>query len=805
MKWCRCRWGEPEPIHPEELWSWEAYQQGEVRLLASLKEHTCTCEKGSALEGDVDSFNTNISKYHIPPHATCRGCTLPKGVLEDGLHMLVRSSTEKEGKAVLDEYHRIKPILQGQCQCYARKYFKKRTGILKMGGKNINKFWRSFCYWEMLYGYMRYQGVDSMEDEVREWLVKTRTLGGPLDEDTYMEMLIEEFANNLDKDWKRPETLPTLDEWIAGGKWMRGKAGTGNATSVDIDGTSKRTRKMKGVEASYLDDRSIKGRILRVNQEEFHVMEKSEGAKVRPVVKTGNELFRKMDFLSEWLEVGLYGATSSTLYADTAQLEEIDKEILATTQDPNIYKVPMDQSNFDWHQNYRSVLALMYVIGLHLIINKAPEEYLAVWEVTWDSLFNESVVVVMGVLRMIWGNGIPSGLRWTALLDTELNRGSFGVTVKIAQNILRRPITIRCAKFQGDDISYATYLLEHIKWILHVYNQLGYEAHPSKTFISKERTEFLRRSYEADTGIIGYNVRTLLALRFRNPILQSPIVRSLRLYSRLTLWHLLTLRGALGKPVGEMFLEDAEQLGIRRETTAGFALCPAAFGGGGLDDYSGMAQALLPYFKGYYVPHVTQEYKRLKPALGKWTERIREWSDHLENDQLEKFQRVLVQSWGITERDITSKVDVKWDKIEKTPIRTPPPLTQMVKPDELWDLAKIPAMLRPHVKEGAMHKGTWRELVKPEYVDYLERYSKRVSKNVFQAYACGYISVSWPIVDSIAMKYGYQIKQKYEKKILQMLWQKDLGISLCKSYLGYYEKQIAKELKQFSLHLTMGV
>jgi len=52
---------------------------------------------------------------------------------------------------------------------------------------------------------------------------------------------------------------------------------------------------MKGVHAALVTNDHIKRELYTPARKEFHVMDKSEGGKSRPVVKTSNHTNRKMD------------------------------------------------------------------------------------------------------------------------------------------------------------------------------------------------------------------------------------------------------------------------------------------------------------------------------------------------------------------------------------------------------------------------------------------------------------------------------------------------------------------------------
>jgi hypothetical protein len=130
-----------------------------------------------------------------------------------------------------------------------------------------------------------------------------------------------------------------------------------------------------------------------------------------------------------------------------------------------------------------------------------------VWAALWDSLFSKGSDVVAGKYKNEWNNGLPSGWRWTAVLDTIINIASFNVIKDITQSRLGKNIHISNLYAQGDDVILATKTVDTAACIMDTYEKLGYEVHPLKTFISRNRAEFLRRSYEV-TGVTGYIARS---------------------------------------------------------------------------------------------------------------------------------------------------------------------------------------------------------------------------------------------------------------------------------------------------------
>lgn len=188
-----------------------------------------------------------------------------------------------------------------------------------------------------------------MIPEVRSWMLEFLRLGGPLSEDEYLKLLFQEVIQFLREEWTIPPERMTLDEWCRSGKWMEGKAGTGQKLDVYLGGKRFRTRRMKPLEGVFHSDSSVGDELTQACREEMHIIQKSESGKIRSVVKTGNCVNRKMNFISEVVERGLYGNASSTLFAGERGNELIDLDLTSAVKDGSNWKIPQDQGAFDQH------------------------------------------------------------------------------------------------------------------------------------------------------------------------------------------------------------------------------------------------------------------------------------------------------------------------------------------------------------------------------------------------------------------------------------------------------------------------
>ncbi|CAB3249509.1 unnamed protein product [Arctia plantaginis] len=320
--------------------------------------------------------------------------------------------------------------------------------------------------------------INTLRGDVDDWLTVTKHNGERINEAKYVEDIMDETVKFMSEEFTMPEKLPTMEQWVASGVWMRGKAGTGRNTLIRVEGKEKRTRRYKGVDAALKSDREIEHELREARRENMKIMQTSEGGKVRPVVVGGNELYRKMDFLSGLVEVGLYGSRTSTLFAGAAGNEAIDREWLAKVRNGCTLKVPLDQSSFDNNQSKSTILAVLLGMEHHTMGHAGvPDEYREVWGRMWDTFTTAGVEVIMGNDHRTWENGVPSGWRWTALIDTILNIVSFRVAIRYCLQYYGVAVPVGKCTMQGDDVIFTTVSVRAVEALLTMYLTLGYKMY----------------------------------------------------------------------------------------------------------------------------------------------------------------------------------------------------------------------------------------------------------------------------------------------------------------------------------------
>lgn len=141
-----------------------------------------------------------------------------------------------------------------------------------------------------------------------------------------------------------------------------------------------------------------------------------------------------------------------------------------------------------------------------------------------------------------WQHGVPSGIRWTTLLDSLINIVRFKTMVNLSSGdpIFGR-INVPFITVQGDDMAMVMNRTIDSLRLLKMYELFNIPIHPYKNFISHTKMEFLRKIHVKGTQL-AYPNRLITKFLFRLPenrgandirtLLQERTTSLVRLYSR---------------------------------------------------------------------------------------------------------------------------------------------------------------------------------------------------------------------------------------------------------------------------------
>nr|QYV43090.1 MAG: RNA-dependent RNA polymerase [Totiviridae sp.] len=771
-----------KPAEPDSAWSWSRFLKSIQKENAELiRKPQCDCsERARSEEPD---FSKTLRRYR-PSFEGCKCgyCGLfltgpsPHG---EAAHMLHQCAHPDERYTIRYYWGMITEWSKDLCRHDLLTAIKAATAMIKKGGSYITPHWKLMAYWEVWGGYRAYTTDEAIVDQTRKWLVTPHNNGGALFCETcYLVAMMEQWDKIFDQHWHKPAELVSLEEWAASGEWMQGKAGTGPKIDITLDGKRKRSRAYKGVESAYRTDAYQVEALKRASPDQIVVLQKSEGGKLRPVAKTGNEMCRRMDFLSTYIEAGFVGAPFSTLFKTGHQEWQDEISTMKLCTNSHLWKVPLDQSAFDNNQSRTVVEGLFRYLALRTAA-QAPGGlgFQQVAQALTDAL-DEPIPISVAGTNLVWNNGMASGWRWTALGDTLINMASFKLIDSLVAPISSGlPATLGfCA--MGDDVMFATPSLDHVNKIMTLYNILGYEVHPQKTYLSKLRTEFLRRNFDA-SGTGGYRARTLLSILWRSPILRDTPNPHMRLSTRIPQWLLFMQRGACPRNTVTHFVADCTQSGVRPDVAVSFSITPNSYGGLGVTHYSPAWPHLYRLWNKKWVSiKIMAPKKDVKGFFDLWDERIRSTKVGITHTTAE-MKYALISSWGFAQAETTGRITATPSFFApETPIiplstADPPPVIHQYTNRSDW-----PAPLRSKIAKELVDRGQYDLLFKTKaerdwLIPEMKRQSERMSGNMFRRWVLGTLTTPTPIGLNIDPSFYPAILSNKPHQILQRILAKD--------------------------------
>lgn len=268
---------------------------------------------------------------------------------------------------------------------------------------------------------------------------------------------------------------------------------------------------------------------------------KRELGKARMIISGDMGNYLRMAYVSYWLEDVIRNHPHTTLFYSKEQMLAMWVQMVEKTK-PLTHKVratkfpgdkpnmTLDESKFDHMVNSEMLHIKLDEIGNFIseyadVVNK--QEMLDAMALITQSIVNNGYVYIRyprGVTRRVYiKNGILSGWRWTALLDTISNAAKVTafrtVTILRSSDLLSDQFLDPIMDYtsQGDDIRSRARSFLHAQVFSYLYAEAGFEVHPNKYFVSVYTDEFLRKVALYGTELTGYPARGISTLVFRNP------------------------------------------------------------------------------------------------------------------------------------------------------------------------------------------------------------------------------------------------------------------------------------------------
>nr|UXL82823.1 RNA-dependent RNA polymerase [Conidiobolus lamprauges totivirus 1] len=236
-------------------------------------------------------------------------------------------------------------------------------------------------------------------------------------------------------------------------------------------------------------------------------IKKDEPARARTIMAYDTRSIIRCSYMEEavksWNGNGLWTSVGMTP-ADKLSLRE---RIVAFNGQRDLVKICTDQSQFDINQPLWAVTYAYKRLIDHLSEGQ-DYSFKKIASLELESLLR--VRLLEGENTFAWKKGLLSGCKWTAILGSILNCSASRMVMK--NNGMKDVFSI----FQGDDALIVTDREISRDTISEHYSELGMKVNASKSWISRNRCEYLHEIYDGDT-VYAFPARIARALIWKKP------------------------------------------------------------------------------------------------------------------------------------------------------------------------------------------------------------------------------------------------------------------------------------------------
>lgn len=322
------------------------------------------------------------------------------------------------------------------------------------------------------------------------------------------------------------------------------------------------------------------------------------GQKDRVIIAAGNSLYIKMAYVSSWLEKSLSGYKHSTLFMNNKdKIELVYRNKIELIKQANNIFLPLDAKAFDQNVTNDELVACFDVIEDLLKHFHPTDDLLMAIKLIkkqWQNLY-----ILIDDQELKWSDGLPSGVRWTALLGTFVNIARFFVIADYLEEKLGKGIDRINFFAQGDDDDIVTKSYTHAFCLFKLYGLFNIPVNIKKNFIADNTTEFLRKFTVVTPkfATLGYLARGILKSTFMDPLNRDRDEKENRLEEWLSVWNILHSRLCDATNIERICLAEMSRVASRIPINyKSWLLTPRTLLGGGLFNKFGYGVALKAVF-----------------------------------------------------------------------------------------------------------------------------------------------------------------------------------------------------------------
>jgi hypothetical protein len=418
---------------------------------------------------------------------------------------------------------------------------KRLSEYIKKKGANAEEHWRYLVDLHRLRDFLPYATEDAFIDDIVDWVQRKPVHSWNGDEEEWYRRFEQHAEKVLFSSGRPPEKIISIDEFVTNGDlWCTSGSGFEPGTDkLRVFNRKKdsevEVKKTKWSVRWNLSKYEIKRKLWKKREQICKAVQKSEPGKVRAVISSDLSLYLKMSYISTFLDQILRGRTDSTLFMSKDDRFDLWQKMAFD----GTYRMPLDQSEFDKNVTRRQVLILLKVLKKLIAHFGATKEMLDIMDLIIYALSGGYVII--GGQRVYILNGILSGWRWTALLDTLVNLIELSMAKEWVEENSSIKVLLKDYNAQGDDdwLKFEDRKSAIAIWL--AYESFGLFVNPGKFFLDTTRDEYLRRVYDKGK-ITGYPARSVTGICFRNPVSEKETVGPDRIRQSLNKWKLFAER-----------------------------------------------------------------------------------------------------------------------------------------------------------------------------------------------------------------------------------------------------------------------
>lgn len=472
-------------------------------------------------------------------------------------------------------------------RCYDIADLKILSEWVKKRGGDVEPDWRYLVDMHRLNDFIKPPPVEEFKDDIRDWVQREVKHEWNGDEEEWYKRYEEVSLRVLLRSGRMPDKIVSVDDFISNGDlWCT--AGSGFEPDSDklkvFDKkreTVEEVKKNKWSVRWNLSNYKTKRLLFKKRKQICKAVPKSEPAKVRSVISSDLGLYLKMTYVSTFLDQILAGRTDSTLWMNANDRTNLWQKMAYD----GTWRMPLDQSEFDKNVTMRQVLILVRNIKKCIKVYGADDVLLEVMDLIEYAL--DGGYVLVGDERIDIRNGVLSGWRWTALLDTLVNLTELEMAKEWVGMNSSIDAGIIDFNAQGDDDWLKLKSRKGAIGLWLAYESFGLQVNPGKFFLDTRRDEYLRRVMDKNV-VTGYPARSVSSICFRNPIAEKETVGNSRVRSSFNKWKLFCERMETSFKDSwffRKFVQDSVQgsKGLTKDIVEKFVWLDPLAGGIGLD------------------------------------------------------------------------------------------------------------------------------------------------------------------------------------------------------------------------------